>query len=82
MVALSTTPAKRLFICVEPIIDFDLTIFSQNIISIAPEAVAIGYDNYNNGLPEPSLEKTKALIAELRSRGIKVYTKTLREANK
>ena len=47
-----------------------------------PWAVAIGYDNYNNGFPEPPLSKTMQLIDELESLGIKVYRKTLRECKK
>lgn len=42
--------------------------------------VAVGMDNYGNGFPEPSLEKTMQLIEELEfNRGIKVFRKTLRE---
>lgn len=68
------------FIAVEPIIDFDLEDFSQQIIDIYPWAVAIGYDNYHNNLPEPSLTKTMELIGRLEKVGIRVYRKTLREA--
>lgn len=42
--------------------------------------VAVGYDNYGNGFPEPQLSKTMQLIDKLESMGIKVYRKTLREA--
>ena len=41
--------------------------------------VAVGYNNYNSGLPEPSLAETEKLIADLEKRNIKVYRKTLRE---
>jgi hypothetical protein len=48
---------------------------------IKPELIVIGYDNYNNGLPEPSLAKTEKFIKDLRDKGFHVQTKTLREKN-
>jgi len=41
---------NRLFISIEPVLDFDLKTFETDIYRIKPWAVAIGYDNYNNGL--------------------------------
>ena len=68
-------PKKRFFtmrdlnwrhktIVIEPILDFDLE-FIDWIKEISPETVTIGYDNYKNRLPEPQLDKTKALVREL-----------------
>lgn len=71
----------REFISIEPIMDFDREYLLPWLNIIHPWAIAIGYDNYNNGLPEPSLAKTMELIESLRKRGITVYEKTLREAN-
>jgi protein gp37 len=76
----AATSTRRRFISVEPILDFDLEAFSEAIIKIEPWAVAVGYDNYDNHLPEPSLEKTQQLISRLTEAGITVYRKTLREA--
>jgi hypothetical protein len=45
---------------------------------IQPATVYIGYDNYGNGLPEPSLAKTLEL-AERLSKFTRVRRKTLRE---
>lgn len=71
---------SKLFVCIEPILDFDLDDFSNVIAnSIKPWAVAIGYDNYDNHLPEPPLAKTMQLIDRLEKAGITVYRKTLRE---
>lgn len=70
----------RKFIAVEPIQDFNLDYFTERIIEIKPWAVAIGYDNYDNKLPEPSMAKTMQLIDRLEKAGITVYRKTLREA--
>lgn len=66
-------------VSIEPIMDFDLDIFVDMICRIKPAFVAVGYDNYNNGLCEPELEKTMQLIKALEDKGIIVYTKTLRE---
>jgi DNA repair photolyase len=72
---------NRLFICIEPILDFNSDEFSNVIVNwIKPWAVAVGYDNYGNRLPEPSLAKTMQLIEQLEKAGITVYRKTLREA--
>jgi DNA repair photolyase len=63
---------------IEPIMDYS-TNFLYLIKDAKPDFVAIGYDNYNNGLPEPYLAKTMGLIQALEQDGIKVYRKTLRE---
>jgi DNA repair photolyase len=71
--------SNPVFMAIEPIMDFDLEDFSQQIIDIHPWVVAVGYDNYNNNLLEPSLEKTKQLIAKLEGNHIRVFRKTIRE---
>lgn len=55
----------RKMISIEPIMDFDLDDFVNEIRAIGPSFVYIGYDNYNYGLPEPLLPKTKELITKL-----------------
>jgi len=71
------------FICMEPIMDFDLPVMFNWIASIAPDlwGIAIGYDNYNNNLPEPPLAKTKRLIELLKKLNyhFQLEIKTLRE---
>ena len=68
------------FVAIEPIMDFDLESFSDELFNITNlESVAIGYDNYGNRLSEPPLEKTMQLIDRLEKAGITVYRKTLRE---
>lgn len=64
---------------IEPIMKFDPDIFPLWIAAISPKFVAVGYDNYDNGLPEPSLAETERLISILEAAGIKVYRKSLRE---
>ena len=69
----------RKMISIEPIMDFDLNTFVLALgILNGLEFVYIGYDNYNNHLPEPSLDKTMKLIRELET-FTEVRTKTLRE---
>ena len=69
-----------LFISIEPILEFDLKWFVSNIKAVKPWAVAVGYDNYHNNLPEPELHKTERLIEELEKLNIKVYRKTIKKA--
>lgn len=70
----------RKFISIEPIMDFSPGAFLSAIRNIKPEFVAIGFDNYSNGLPEPeSLQKVLDFILEIEKLGIKVYRKTIRE---
>jgi len=72
---------NRLFVSVEPVLDFDRDIFSDYLCRwIGPWAVAVGYDNYKNRLLEPPLAKTIELIEALERSGITVFRKTLREA--
>lgn len=70
-------PQMRTFICIEPIMDFSGD-FPEHIRRAEPWAVAVGYDNYNRDLPEPTLSKTRGLISELEKYTV-VYTKTMRE---
>ena len=67
------------FISIEPILDFDLDVFTRWIEEINPFMVYIGYDNYNNRLPEPSLTKTLELIKRLEDFTL-VIRKTIRPA--
>jgi len=69
----------RKHVSVEPIMDFDLDTMFRWITEIDPEIVSVGYDNYNNRLPEPSLQKVLMLIELLEESGIEVERKTLRE---
>ena len=72
-------PFKNKVVSIEPIMDFDTEIFVQWLRDIGPFLVHVGYDNYNNNLPEPSLSKTYQLIDQLRA-FTRVKTLTLRES--
>ena len=70
---------ERKYISVEPIMDFDIEIFAKWIEDIAPFHVAVGYDNWNNRLPEPPLSKTLQFIERL-NEFTSVKERKLREA--
>jgi len=53
-------------ISIEPIMDFDVEDFCLYIERIKPEFVYVGFDNYGNNLPEPSIEKVEEFLSRLR----------------
>ena len=75
----------RKMISIEPIMDFDLDYFVNEIKAIKPSFVYMGYDNYNYGLPEPPLSKTIELMKQLKEFTevrTKSYSKATCESNK
>jgi len=66
-------------ISIEPIMDFDIVKLTAWILQIKPLFVSVGYDNYNNKLPEPPLQKVQTLIEILEKNNIEVERKTLRD---
>lgn len=66
------------FVSIEPILEFNKIAFLTLIKMCNPAFVYIGYDNWNNHLPEPYLSKVKDLIARL-EKFTEVRIKTLRE---
>ena len=73
-------PELRRFLSIEPIFDFDLDIFTKWVIELEPWLIYIGYDNYNNHLPEPHLDKVRKFIEILKDHGFTVLEKTIRKA--
>lgn len=72
-------PGMRMFISMEPVMDFDVTAMVWEIAAIKPEIIYIGYDNYRNwGGLEPPMSKVRELI-EATQDITKWVTKTLRE---
>lgn len=69
----------RKLVSIEPILDFDLSIFSAWIQSINPIVVYIGYDNYFHKLREPTLKQTNSLLESLPASSL-VIKKTIRHA--
>ncbi len=65
----------RKLISIEPVMDFDLDVFTSWLLDINPWLVQIGADNYHHNLPEPSWDKVQALISNLEQAGIRVEQK-------
>jgi DNA repair photolyase len=78
MLAMANLKHGRKMVSVEPVMDFTPD-FPTDLLYMGLEFVAIGYDNYSNGLDEPELQDVEAMIHSFENRGIKVYRKTLRE---
>ncbi len=53
------------WVTIEPVLDFDITEFTELIKSAAPNQVNIGADSKGHNLPEPQAEKLKKLIKNL-----------------
>lgn len=71
-------PQIKTFISIEPIMPFSEN-FANKIERAEPWRVAVGYDNYGNQLPEPTLNETRQLILDL-WKFTDVDRKTIREA--
>lgn len=67
------------FVSVEPALDFSDD-FAHHLLSIEPVMVYVGYDNYDNRLPEPPLNKVENLIHDLSQADVVVVKKTIRPA--
>jgi len=65
----------KTFITIEPIMDFDVDIFSEWIILARPRFVTIGADSKECNLPEPPAQKVRQLITELRANDIVIKEK-------
>lgn len=68
-------PDAKLFITIEPIMDFDELDLIMMIMKIKPDFVNIGADSKRSGLCEPAADKIFLLIAALEAQGIEVRTK-------
>lgn len=75
---LSNTTLLPLFVCIEPIMNFNPD-FAKQIEEINPWRVAVGYDNYMNNLDEPLLNETWDLINRLK-KFTNVTEKSIRKA--
>lgn len=72
-------PEYRLFVSIEPIMKFFKHFAIMELLPLKLWGVAVGYDNYNNKLVEPTLAETEQLIKELEGNGVNMYRKTIRE---
>ena len=70
----------RKVVTIEPVMDFDLEIFSKWIVELDPEYVWLGYNSRPTHvkLPEPPIEKLRELVMILTYAGVKIKAKELR----
>lgn len=70
----------RKVVTIEPVMDFDVDVFSRWVIDLDPEYVWLGYNSRPKqvSLPEQSPDKVKQFAGKLKSAGAKVKGKTLR----
>lgn len=70
----------RKVITIEPLMDFDVEVFPQWIVDLAPQYVWLGYNSRPKTiqLPEPSPGKLRELVAALASAGVPIRPKDLR----
>lgn len=66
MVEMHTIAYMEGMVSIEPIMDFDLNILVDWMELIMPKFVSIGADSQGHNLPEPSPEKVRMLIQELK----------------
>lgn len=66
---------RRIFVTVEPIMDFDVPVLGQWLTEIRPEFVNIGADSKRHRLPEPPAAKVLALVDVLNAAGIEIREK-------
>lgn len=65
----------RIFVTIEPIMDFDLLALATILVDIRPTFVTIGADSKGTGLPEPSAEKVIDLLDILKMKKIPIREK-------
>jgi hypothetical protein len=74
---MASLPEKyKRMITIEPIMKFNLKVFSDMILSARPDQVNVGADRGNNTLPEPTTKEVKSLIQILER-----YTKVVPKDN-
>lgn len=69
------SPEIRLFLTIEPVLDFDVVCFAGMIGSVKPDFINLGADSKGHGLPEPSVEKIRMLVEELKKYGVELREK-------
>ena len=70
----------RKIVTIEPVMDFDLEIFSTWVAAVKPECVWVGFNSKVKEvqLPEPSQEKIEQLIERIEAAGIEVRRKKMK----
>jgi len=73
---LSLSKDYRIFLTLEPILDFDVDILASWISLIRPEFLNLGADSKGQGLEEPTVEKIMSLVDRLHVLGIELREKS------
>lgn len=70
----------RKVLTIEPVMDFDVDVFTNWVLRIKPEYIWLGYNSHEKSvkLPDPSPEKLQDFVARLIKAGIEVRGKHLR----
>lgn len=68
-------PTPRIFITIEPVLDFDVDMLALIISKIEPEFLNLGADSKHHNLPEPSQAKIGELVLALKEAGIEIREK-------
>lgn len=78
LIAMFELQHKPKMVSIEPVLRFS-TDFARQLKKLDLDFVAVGYDNYNNGLDEPTLDSVNELVENLEEANVLVYLKTMRE---
>jgi DNA repair photolyase len=66
----------RIFVTIEPILDFDIEVLTKWLLHLRPNFINIGADSKGAKLPEPSADKVLALIDAMKGGGIEIRQKS------
>ncbi len=73
--AMMRDEGERIFVTIEPILRGDMRRLAQWMLVLDPDFVNIGADSKGTGLPEPSADQVRELIAGLRAHGVEIRAK-------
>lgn len=68
-------PNYRIFITIEPIMEFDLKEMIDNLIEVHPDFINIGADSKKCGLLEPTKTEVQSLIRSIQEAGLNIKIK-------
>ena len=72
---LALFPVKK-HVSIEPILPFNMQSLLKLIDLINPEIISVGLDNWNTGIPKPSIAEVEFLMDELQGKGYFVEDKS------
>jgi len=72
---LKDSSKRPVMVSIEPILDFDVDVFSSWFIYLDPDFVSIGADSKKNRLPEPASYKLNEFVSILKANNIEIREK-------